>query len=97
MNMREREGLVARVRKIRAAAATAQGSPPTASPDTDPARVEALETRLSHLELLVEGLQDSVHRETERQSKQIAELQAQIQPAAMGAALSQDARDRGLN
>jgi hypothetical protein len=44
----------------------------------------------------VEGLQDSVHRESERQSKLIAELQAQIQPAAMGEALNRDARDRGL-
>ena len=32
----------------------------------------------------------------ERHDKLIAELQAQVQPAAMGAALSKNARDRGL-
>ncbi|HZO79440.1 MAG TPA: hypothetical protein VFB39_15470 [Solirubrobacteraceae bacterium] len=58
--------------------------------------MRALEARVAHLEQLVEGLQDSVHRETERHGKLIAELQAQIQPGAMGAALAEDARDRGL-
>jgi hypothetical protein len=37
-----------------------------------------------------------VHRESERHAKLIAELQDQIQPAAMGAALAEDARSRGL-
>jgi hypothetical protein len=68
-------------------------SPPVSN---DPARVDALEARVAHLELLVEGLQDSVHRESERRGRLIAELQAQIRPAAMGAALSKDARDRRL-
>lgn len=95
--MREGEGLVARIRQMRRIAATAQGPRGTPAPDPDPARLEALQTRMSHLEQLVEGLQDSVHRETERQDRLIAELQAQIRPAAMGAALSQDARDRGLD
>lgn len=94
--MSEREGLVARIRHIRRVAATAEGPRGRASAAPDPARFQALEERMTHLEQLVEGLQDSVHREAERQSKMIAELQAQIQPAAMGAALSQDARDRGL-
>jgi hypothetical protein len=94
--MREREGLVARIRQLRRAAATSETPRTTASRDPDPARVEALEARLTHLERLVEGFQDSVHRESERQGRLIAELQAQIDPAAMGVALSQDARDRGL-
>ncbi len=51
---------------------------------------------MAHLEQLLEGLQDSVHRESLRQDKRIAELEAQIQPAALGEALSRDARDRGL-
>jgi hypothetical protein len=51
---------------------------------------------MAHLERLVEGLQDSVHRESERQGKMIAELEAQIQPSAISAALSKDARERGL-
>ena len=54
------------------------------------------EMRISHLEQVVEGLQDSVHRQTTRQAKLIAELQAQVDPGAMGAALSKDARERGL-
>jgi hypothetical protein len=51
---------------------------------------------MAHLERLVEGLQDSVHRESERHAKLIAGLQADVQPGAMGAALAEDARDRGL-
>jgi hypothetical protein len=51
---------------------------------------------VAHLEQLVEGLQDSVHRESERHDVLITELQAQIQPGAMGAALAKEARDRGL-
>ena len=51
---------------------------------------------MAHLERLVEGLQDSVHRESDRHSKMIAELQAQVEPAAMSAALADDARHRGL-
>ncbi len=93
--MREREGLISRIRQIRRVAAAEKPSGAgAASPDA--AAVRALETRIAHLERLLEGFQDSVHRESERQSKQIAELQAQIQPSAIGAALSKDARDRGL-
>ncbi len=56
----------------------------------------SLEARIEHLEQLVEGLQDSVHRESERQSRLIAELQSQIRPAVMKAALNKDTRERGL-
>ncbi len=58
--------------------------------------MRALETRVGHLERLLEGLQDSVHRESERHAKLIAELQAKIEPGAMGTALADDARNRGL-
>ncbi len=58
--------------------------------------MDALEARVAHLEQLLEGLQDSVHRESARQGKMIAELHAQIQPAAITEALSKDARERGL-
>jgi len=44
----------------------------------------------------VQGLQDSVHRESSRHAKRIAELEARVQPAALGKALSEDARARGL-
>jgi uncharacterized coiled-coil protein SlyX len=96
VTVREGEGLVARIRQIRRAAATAQGARTAASNDPDPSRIELLEARMTHLEQLVEGLQDAVHRESERQAKLINDLQTQIRPAAMSAALSRDARDRGL-
>ena len=102
--MGEREGLIARIRQLRRAAPApgptrgpASGPMPgPASTDWDRARIDSLEERITHLEQLVEGLQDSVHRESLRQSKRIAELEAQIQPAALGSALSKDARSRGL-
>ena len=37
-----------------------------------------------------------MHRESSRLSKRVAELEAQIQPAALGKALNEDARARGL-
>jgi hypothetical protein len=48
------------------------------------------------LEQLLQGLQDSVHRESRRADTRLAELEAQIQPATLGRALSDDARNRGL-
>jgi len=94
--MREREGLIARIRQIRRVGKDADervGVPPSGS-GQDPLR--ALEARIAHLEQLVQGLQDSVHRESIRQSKRIAELEARTQPAVLGRALSEDARERGL-
>lgn len=99
MSMREREGLIARIRQMRRVTAgpEAPEKPSTTSPVGPTAgEVHELEARIAHLEQLVEGLQDSVHRESERQGRLIAELEARIQPGAMGAALSRDARDRGL-
>ena len=55
-----------------------------------------LEARVTHLEQLLEGLQDSVQRESTRLGKRVAELEARIDPAALGRALSEDARERGL-
>ncbi len=48
------------------------------------------------MEQLVQGLQDSVHRESTRLNERIAELDARIQPSALARALSEDARERGL-
>lgn len=94
--MREREGLIARIRQVRRVAKAADAAPrhATVEPQADP--IKALEARVTHLERLVEGLQDSVHRESERHGKLIADLQAQVQPGAMGTALAEDARSRGL-
>jgi len=96
VTMRDREGLIARIRQIRRVPTagdrqdTRAGDPEVAAP------LPALEARVAHLERLVEGLQDSVHRESERHAKLIADLQAQIEPGAMSAALAEDARNRGL-
>ena len=58
--------------------------------------LQALQTRVEHLEQLVEALQDSVHRESERYTKRLTELEARIEPGALNVALSKDARERGL-
>ncbi|MGZ6712887.1 MAG: hypothetical protein ACXVE7_15140 [Solirubrobacteraceae bacterium] len=58
--------------------------------------MQSLEARVAQLEKLVEGLQDSVHRESERHAKLIAELQNQVRPDVMSEALAKDARERGL-
>ena len=94
--MPERERLVARIRQIRRSAAPAAERPESGTPTPEPDRVWALEARIAHLEQLVQGLQDSVHRDSVRQGARIAELEARIQPAAISQALSKDARDRGI-
>jgi hypothetical protein len=93
--MRDREGLIARIRQVRRVVAPGDRPDTRAGgPEVDP--LPALESRVAHLERLVEGLQDSVHRESERHSKLIAEIQDQIRPEAIGAALAENARNRGL-
>jgi hypothetical protein len=95
MTLGDREGLIARIRQVRRLA-TARDRPKTHRSAPAPDRIEALEVRVGHLEQLVEGLQDSVHRESDRHAKMINDLQAQVQPGTMGAALAEDARNRGL-
>lgn len=58
--------------------------------------VADLRSRIAHLEQLVQGLQDSVHRGSERQDKRLSDIERQIEPATLAAALSKDARTRGL-
>lgn len=94
--MREHEGLIARIRQMRRVPAS-QAEPAGARPGVaDEDQIRVLEERVGDLEALVQGLQDSVHRESSRQQKRIAELEARIQPAALGQALTEDARARGL-
>jgi hypothetical protein len=59
-------------------------------------RVELLERRVGHLEAVVEGLQDGVHRDSVRQNQQITDLQHRTAPDEMARQLSDDARKRGL-
>jgi hypothetical protein len=94
--MLDRERLIARVRSLGVhGVRTAADSDAAVSPQ-DAARLAATEARVAHLERLAEALQDSVHREATRQGKRITDLEAGIQPAALSAALSQAARERGL-
>lgn len=93
MTSSEREGLASRIRQLRRQARDAASG---AESTPDLGRLDALELRLAHLEVLLQGLQDSVYRESQRQEKRIGELEAQIHPAAIASALDRDARNRGL-
>jgi hypothetical protein len=94
--MRDREGLVARIRQVRQAAVRSSTAAPTPRTEPDPPGLPALQARVEQLEQQLEALQDSVHRESTRHDRRMAELEARIQPAALGIALSRDARERGL-
>lgn len=94
--MRERESLIARIRQIHRQRDPTRESVRSDSAGPEQDIIDALESRIAHLEHLVQGLQDSVHREAKRQGKRIADLEARIEPGALGRALSQDARERGL-
>jgi K+/H+ antiporter YhaU regulatory subunit KhtT len=96
MRIGERERLVARLRQIRQSGRASEVQPASDAGDPAQAKVAVLEERIAHLEQLLEGLQDSVHRESERTGKRIADLEARIEPGAMGEAISKDARERGL-
>jgi uncharacterized coiled-coil protein SlyX len=91
----DRERLIARIRQVRRLA-TARDRPGSDTDEPPPDRLQALEARVAHLERLLEGLQDSVHRESERHVKLITELEARVEPGAMSASLAEDARNRGL-
>ena len=80
MNLRER------IRRL------AQPRRPAQQPDD----VKRLRERLEHLEALVEGLQDAVHRDSIRHEERMAELERQMHPDALAKTLSDDARRRGL-
>ena len=95
--MGDRERLIARIRHLRRVGLAGDARPPATTADNfDATRLQSLEARIGHLEQLVQGFQDAVHRESLRESKRITELEARIEPAALGAALSKDARERGL-
>lgn len=93
--MSERDRLITRIRQVRRLA-TLRDRPSSEASEPQPDRLQALEARVAHLEHQLEGLQDSVHRESERHAKLIAELESRVEPGAMSAALAEDARNRGL-
>jgi hypothetical protein len=67
-----------------------------ARPAPRPNDLQRLSERVGHLEALVEGLQDAVHRDSIRHEERLAELERMVQPEELAKALSDDARRRGL-
>jgi hypothetical protein len=94
--MPERESLITRIRQMRRAAAAGDQQPTRDPADPDGPRIADLARRVAHLEGLLEGLQDSVHRESLRLDRRIADLDARLEPGALAVELSRDARERGL-
>ena len=95
--MRQREGLIARVKQIRltGAADDPRSSANLSRPQAAPT-LSDLELRIAHLEEQLRGLQDSVHREAVRHEGRLSDLEARTEPSALAVALSRDARERGL-
>lgn len=81
--------------QLRRAGATMRPSELDASAE-DPCTIKGLEARVAHLEHLLVGLQDAVHREQTRQNRRITELEARTEPGALAIALNRDERERGL-
>jgi vacuolar-type H+-ATPase subunit I/STV1 len=94
--MLQRNPLIERITRMRRDAEGGESTKAAETTGTPEQQLAALERRVAHLEQLLEGLQDSVHRESSRQSRQLDELEAQLEPAALAVALEEDARRRGL-
>jgi hypothetical protein len=95
----EPPGFISRIRQMRRAAVSQDALAPPELPRTGTAtagETAQMEGRIAHLEQLVQGLQDSVYRDAQRQDKRLADLEKRLDPAALAAALSQNARERGL-
>jgi hypothetical protein len=96
MSSRGRDGLIARIRQIRRSLPAPAAAPPPAPSGGGNDRIDGLQARIEDLEKMVQGLQDSVYRESQRQEKRVTELEARLDPATLAVALSKDARERGL-
>jgi hypothetical protein len=59
-------------------------------------RIAALERRVDHLETLLESLQDSVHRQSTRQQREIDILSRKTEPAEMARSLGRHSKSHGL-
>ena len=76
--------------RTRRARAKARGA--LRAPDT----IAGLERRVAHLEAMIEGLQDAVHRDSIRTKEQLEDLRHRTEPAEISKALSRHERERGL-
>jgi hypothetical protein len=86
--------LLERVIQQRRSASAATGSP--AGEVDQEQRIGALEQRVEYLESLVEGLQDSVHREAARHETEMKALEAKTRAPEMARALDKYSRERGV-
>lgn len=59
-------------------------------------RLQTLEARTEHLESVLEGLQDAVHRLAVREDESIGELRRRTEPNQIACDLSRNARSRGF-
>jgi uncharacterized coiled-coil protein SlyX len=59
-------------------------------------RLQAIDARMEHLEAALEGLQDALYRQAQRQDESRAELRRRTDPDRIAQELSADARRRGL-
>jgi hypothetical protein len=59
-------------------------------------RLEALADRVAHLEALVEGLQDSIHRDAVRRDRILEEIKETTEPATMMRSLERHSREQAL-
>jgi hypothetical protein len=70
--------------------------PDRARAEIPQADLQAIVARLDGLEAMVEGLQDSVDRQTRRQDDRLDEFARQLEPGELARSISADARKRGL-
>ena len=86
--------LLERVIQQRRSASAATGAP--AGEADQERRIGALEQRVEYLESLLEGLQDSVHREAARHEREMKALEAKTQAPEMARAIDKYSRERGV-
>jgi hypothetical protein len=86
--------LLERVIQQRRSARAATGAP--AGEADQERRIGALEQRVEYLESLLEGLQDSVHREAARHEREMKALEEKTQAPEMARAIDKYSRERGV-
>lgn len=85
--------------RIAAGWRAASSGPEAIRAPSDPAiegRLAALDARMNHLESLVEGLQDALYRQAQREDEHRAAMRERTDPEEVARRLSADARRRGL-
>jgi len=75
-----------------------ESAPPEPPPDADPlnSKLDAMQTQLNYVEMLLEGLQDAVHRRAELEDRRNEELRRRVEPAQLAQDIASDARRRGV-